>query len=70
MSERLLDALRNLATSKLNTTGASISYAKAGRSVRAGESPDSFARAEMALGMISERHLFNGTLGPEMHPMT
>jgi large subunit ribosomal protein L30 len=40
-----------------------------GRSVQAGESTDRFAHAEVALGMISKRHLFKGTFGFEMHLM-
>ena len=39
------------------------------RSVQAGESPDRFPRAEVALGMISKRHPFKGTFGSEMHLM-
>ena len=34
-----------------------------------GSPPTRFARAEMALGMISKRHLFKGTFGFEMHLM-
>jgi len=33
------------------------------------ESSDRFARAEVALGMISKPHLFKGTFGFEMHLM-
>jgi hypothetical protein len=40
-----------------------------GHSVQAWESTDRFARAEVALGIISKRHLFKGTFGFEMHLM-
>jgi len=40
-----------------------------GRSVQAGESPARFARAEVALGMISKRPLLKDTFGFEMHLM-
>jgi len=43
--------------------------ATVGCSVQAWESNDRFARAEVALGMISKRHLFKGTFGFEMHLM-
>jgi len=47
----------------------SVSATVGGTLGTAGESSDRFARAEVALGMISKRHLFKGTFGFEMHLM-
>jgi hypothetical protein len=38
-----------------------------GCSVRTGQFPSRFAPAEVAWGMISQRHFVKRTFGPEMH---
>jgi hypothetical protein len=58
IEDRIWDGLR---TSVSATIGPTLGAA--------GQSPDRFARAEVALGMISKRHLFKGTFGSEMHLM-